>query len=187
MLLSIYLWNAVCKHLLWCSGGSVFYFSQFSAFWSVCTCLIFTRFWFVPVLYISWVVIYDCKTPKSGGRRLEFMRRLKVWKYYRDYFPISLQKTADLDPNENYIIGYHPHGIISCGAFCNFGTEATGFSKLFPGIKCFLMTLNAQFYWPFLRGYILACGKQPKVYFFIWIYLLTTNNSSRKFSRCAID
>ena len=129
--------------------------------------LLFTRFWVVPVLYVSWIVIYDYKTPKSGGRRLEFMRRLRIWKYYRDYFPISLQKTADLDANENYIIGYHPHGIISCGAFCNFGTEATGFSKLFPGIKCFLMTLNSQFYWPFLRGYILACGKQREFYFSI--------------------
>ena len=33
----------------------------------------------------------------------------------------------------NYIFGYHPHGIMASGSFINFGTEGTGFSKLFPG------------------------------------------------------
>lgn len=28
----------------------------------------------------------------------------------KDYFPIALVKTADLDPSKNYVFGYHPHG-----------------------------------------------------------------------------
>jgi len=120
--------------------------------------LFYTRFWFVPIIYVSWIAIYDKKTPKSGGRRSNFVRGLAVWNYYRDYFPISLIKTADLEPQANYIFGYHPHGIIGCGAFCNFATEANGFSKLFPGIKPYLLTLNVQFFWPFLRAYIMSCG-----------------------------
>ncbi|KAJ3287356.1 diacylglycerol O-acyltransferase 1, partial [Blyttiomyces sp. JEL0837] len=40
---------------------------------------------------------------------------------------------------------YHPHGIISLGAFTNFGTEAGGFSKLFPGVDLRLLTLESNF------------------------------------------
>ncbi len=48
---------------------------------------------------------------------------------------MSLIKTADLDPEKNYIFCYHPHGVISLGAIANFTTESTGFSRLFPGIS----------------------------------------------------
>ena len=53
-----------------------------------------------------------------------------MWKHYRDFFPIHLIKTAELDPSKNYIMGYHPHGILSAGAFCHFATEGTNFSKV---------------------------------------------------------
>ncbi|KAG0753970.1 hypothetical protein G6F62_006881 [Rhizopus arrhizus] len=71
-----------------------------------------------------------------------------------------LQTTAEaeLDPEQNYLLGYHPHGIISMGAFANFATEATGFSKLFPGIKPSLLTLAQNFRIPIYRDLILALG-----------------------------
>ena len=138
--------------------------------WLCLYMLIFTRFWFVPLFYISWIVFYDKRTPRSGGRRSQFVRELRVWKYFRDYFPISLQKTTDLDPNENYILGCHPHGLMSCGAFCNFATEATEFSKLFPGITSYILTLKIQFFWPFLRGYIMSVGKYT-----VWIVFVRQN------------
>lgn len=52
------------------------------------------------------------------------------------------------------MFGYHPHGIISLGAFCNFATEATGFEKAFPGINLRLLTLNANFRIPFYGLYL---------------------------------
>ncbi|RWR98368.1 hypothetical protein B4U79_03295, partial [Dinothrombium tinctorium] len=66
------------------------------------------------------------------GRLWPAFRRFFLWRYYAEYFPIKLHKTADLNPNKNYIIGYHPHGILPFGAFANFNTEATGFSEKFP-------------------------------------------------------
>jgi len=78
--------------------------------------------------------------------------------YMRDYFPVALVKTADLDPDKNYVFGYHPHGIISVGAFINFGTEATQWSSTFPGIKATLLTLGVQFLCPFWRDVLLALG-----------------------------
>ncbi|KAG7248819.1 hypothetical protein CRUP_004195, partial [Coryphaenoides rupestris] len=61
----------------------------------------------------------------------------------------------------NYIFGYHPHGIFCFGAFCNFGTEATSFSKKFPGIKPSLATLAGNFRFPLLRDYLMSGGICP--------------------------
>ncbi|PAA51377.1 hypothetical protein BOX15_Mlig028465g1 [Macrostomum lignano] len=112
----------------------------------------------LSLAYVAWIFFFDRNTSQRGGRRLERVRRWSLWRHYRDYFPIRLVKSADLDPAHNYLIGYHPHGIISCGAFCNFGTEATGFSAKFPGIKPYLLTLRINFFWPLLRGYFMSVG-----------------------------
>ena len=96
------------------------------------------------VIYLLWTYCFDMKTSSKGGRRYETFRRLKTWDYFRDYFPVRLIRTKRLDPNKNYILGYHPHGIMCAGAWANFATEATGFSDLFPGIKSHLLTLKCK-------------------------------------------
>lgn len=69
-----------------------------------------------------------------------------------------MHRTVELEPTRKYIFGYHPHGIISHGAFAAFGTEALGFSDLFPGITNTLLTLDANFRVPLYRDYALAMG-----------------------------
>lgn len=83
----------------------------------------------------------------------------------RVYFFPQLIKTHNLPPNRNYIFGYHPHGIFCFGAFCNFSTEATGFSKKFPGIKPSLATLAGNFRLPLLRDYLMSGGEEARPYF----------------------
>lgn len=68
-------------------------------------------------------------------------------------------KTADLDPRKNYVLGFHPHGILVAGAFTNFCTEATGFRQLFPGLKSNLLMLPLWFRAPFFRDYIMSAGR----------------------------
>ncbi|XP_012501030.1 PREDICTED: 2-acylglycerol O-acyltransferase 2 [Propithecus coquereli] len=119
--------------------------------------LLFTRFWLASVLYAAWWYM-DQDTPRQGGRRIQSVRCWTIWKYMRDYFPISLVKTAELDPSRNYIAGVHPHGVLAVGAFVNLCTEGTGFSSLFPGIRPHLMMLTLWFRIPFLRDYILTSG-----------------------------
>ncbi|RMX36837.1 hypothetical protein pdam_00000955 [Pocillopora damicornis] len=96
----------------------------------------YTPLWPVVLLYLSWTYLIEWKTPERGGRDLliNFARRLSVFKYMRDYFPINLVKTSDLDPQKNYIFGYHPHGALTEGASIGLNTEACGFSEKFPGI-----------------------------------------------------
>ena len=76
--------------------------------------LLFTNYYWITLLYGVWY-IYDWGASSRGGHRLQWVRRLKSQRYLRDFFPITLHKTAELDPNENYIMGYHPHGVMSIG------------------------------------------------------------------------
>ncbi|XP_024121873.1 2-acylglycerol O-acyltransferase 2 [Oryzias melastigma] len=122
--------------------------------------LLFTRFWLVSVLYATWWYL-DFDTPARGGRRVPFLCGLGLWNHMRDYFPIKLVKTADLDPKHNYILGFHPHGVLVAGAFTNFCTYATGFQKLFPGLTSYLLMLPLWFRAPFFRDYVMCGGLIP--------------------------
>ncbi|OWK17732.1 hypothetical protein Celaphus_00009250 [Cervus elaphus hippelaphus] len=119
--------------------------------------LLFTRFWFFSILYAIWLYL-DQNKPWQGGRRNEATRRWVIWKYMKNYFPISLVKTAELDPSRNYLAGFHPHGVLSIGSFTNLCTEGTGFSSVFPGIRSHLTTLNIYFWVPFFRDYIMQAA-----------------------------
>ncbi|KAK9379638.1 diacylglycerol acyltransferase-domain-containing protein [Kockiozyma suomiensis] len=57
-----------------------------------------------------------------------------------------------------YVFGYHPHGIVSLGAFGAIGTEGAGWETLFPGIPVSLLTLESNFRLPFYREYLLSLG-----------------------------
>ncbi|XP_008154183.1 acyl-CoA wax alcohol acyltransferase 1 [Eptesicus fuscus] len=119
--------------------------------------LLFTFLWPLPALYFAWLFL-DWKTPEQGGRRSAWVRNWYVWTQIRDYFPITILKTKDLSPEHNYLMGVHPHGLLTFGAFCNFCTEATGFSKIFPGITPHLATLSWFFKIPLIRDYLMAKG-----------------------------
>ncbi|XP_014816095.1 PREDICTED: 2-acylglycerol O-acyltransferase 2 [Calidris pugnax] len=119
--------------------------------------LFFTRFWLVSALYAAWWFI-DREKPSKGGRKINVLRNSIIWRYMRDYFPVTLVKTAELDPRQNYLMGFHPHGVLAAGAFINFCTEASGFSTLFPGITPHLMMLSLWFRIPFFRDYIMSGG-----------------------------
>ncbi|CAG8579694.1 5906_t:CDS:2, partial [Acaulospora colombiana] len=115
------------------------------------------------VFFLPWIIAYLLFVlfdiaPENGGRRFSFARNASFWKWYAEYFPIKLIKRVDLDPSKNYIFGYHPHGVISVGAWTNFATEANDFSKKFPGITCCLLTLTSNFNFPLYRDYLMAQG-----------------------------
>ncbi|XP_071233952.1 2-acylglycerol O-acyltransferase 2-A-like isoform X2 [Salvelinus alpinus] len=113
--------------------------------------------WVLAVLYAGWLYL-DRDTPTSGGRRSEWLRNCSVWKHFRDYFPLNLIKTVDLDPGSNYLFGFHPHGVLVAGGFGNFCTEASGFSSLFPGLTPYLLMLPFWFRVPFFRDYMMCGG-----------------------------
>nr|XP_020454642.1 diacylglycerol O-acyltransferase 2-like isoform X2 [Monopterus albus] len=122
--------------------------------------LMFTSLWPLCALYFVWLVM-DWQTPEKGGRKRRFVRKWRVWEHFRDFFPVKLVKTAELNPNKNYIFGYHPHGIVCAGAFSCFSTESCGFAEAFPGVRPSLATLAGLFKIPFFREYMMSAGLCP--------------------------
>lgn len=111
----------------------------------------------ISFLYGCWLV-FDRHTDSKGGRWSEYCRKLCIWKRFAEYFPLKLIKTEELDPNRNYIFGFHPHGAFALSAFENFATDATHFSTIFPNIRPHLMLLRLQFLFPFTRDLFLNLG-----------------------------
>ncbi|KAF2737895.1 DAGAT-domain-containing protein [Polyplosphaeria fusca] len=126
-----------------------------SIFFFLCTIPIF---WPIILPYVIYVLFSNAGTSGELSFRSEWARRLPVWSLFASYFPARLHRSQELEPTRKYIFGYHPHGIISHGAFAAFATEALGFSHLFPGITNTLLTLDSNFRLPLYREYALRMG-----------------------------
>lgn len=72
--------------------------------------LLFTWTSALPILLAYGIFIVMDPSPECGGRRIHCIREWRLWTYLRDYFPMKLVKTSDIDPSKTYIFGYHPHG-----------------------------------------------------------------------------
>jgi 2-acylglycerol O-acyltransferase 2 len=114
--------------------------------------------WPILLPYIIYVLFSNEGTSGSLYRRSQWLRSLRIWSLFASYYPARLHRSQELPATRKYIFGYHPHGIISHGAFAAFATEALGFSTLFPGITNTLLTLDSNFRLPFYRDYALAMG-----------------------------
>ncbi|KAF1763020.1 hypothetical protein GCK72_011285 [Caenorhabditis remanei] len=115
------------------------------------------HWFFLILLYAAWVY-YDKDTPSKGGYGLDFIRKWRVNRWNADYFPARVHKTADLDPEKNYILAYHPHGIISMGGWVNFASNGSGVMDMYPGITFNLCTLGLNFKIPIRREILLLFG-----------------------------
>ncbi|KAK4540274.1 hypothetical protein LTR36_009586 [Oleoguttula mirabilis] len=114
--------------------------------------------WPLLLPYLLYVLLSRAHINGTLSHRSERLRRAKIWSLFASYFPARLHRSQALEPTRKYIFGYHPHGIISHGAFAAFGTEALGFSQLFPGITNTLLTLEANFRIPLYRDHALRMG-----------------------------
>ncbi|PYH71923.1 diacylglycerol acyltransferase type 2A [Aspergillus vadensis CBS 113365] len=127
-----------------------------TAFFFVCA---IPLFWPIILPYLIYISLFStAATSGDLSGRCDFLRSLGVWSIYASYFPARLHRSEPLLPTRKYIFGYHPHGIISHGAFAAFATEALGFARLFPGITNTLLTLDSNFRIPFYREYALGMG-----------------------------
>lgn len=117
--------------------------------------------WLLLVTYMPWVIFFD-RAPWRGGRQpWPSLRRGFLFRWFSEYFPASLIKAnprADFNGTRPVLMGYHPHGILSFGAVCNFGTDATGWSEKFPNLTPRICTLNLNIKLPFLRELLTRLG-----------------------------
>jgi len=134
-------------------------------FGPLCLCsllymLFFTEYYWISLLYGVWW-LYDLSTCNTGGRRthlVQWVRRWSLWRHLRDYFPIKMIKTAELDPRRNYIFSCHPHGVICFGSVTVFASEADDFSVKYPGINAHVNTVEGNLWMPGFREFFLMFG-----------------------------
>jgi 2-acylglycerol O-acyltransferase 2 len=139
--------------LLWLLGFAVFPLLMWPLVLFVVFCTPLSPF---VIGYLTWVFFYDDSA--QTGKRRRPISKFRIWKQIRDYFPIRMIKTADIEPDRSYVFGYHPHGVISMGALVNFATYATGLDKTYPGVNVHVLTLAGNFYLPVLREWVLWMG-----------------------------
>ena len=138
----------VLVHTLSIAGGLAMFFL-------LCT---IPLLWPILLPYLIYVLLSNAPTSGELSHRSELARNSRIWSLFASYYPARLHRTVPLEPTRKYIFGYHPHGIISHGAFAAFATEALGFKQLFPGITNTLLTLDANFRVPLYRDYALRMG-----------------------------
>jgi len=137
--------------------------------------LLFLIWRFVPymtyifLLYAGWVTYDNVTRPMPDPRRVsQSWRRSVVYKLFRDYFPIRMVRSGNMDetrkdnlmpfdPQCHYLFCYHPHGVQSSGALA-FATAALGFDEMFPGLAVSIQTLGVNFKIPIIREEIIALG-----------------------------
>ncbi|VDN54705.1 unnamed protein product [Dracunculus medinensis] len=103
-------------------------------------------------------MIYDWRSPHSGGYKWNPLRDQSIYKHFVNYFPVKLHKTAELPAGKNYLIVSHPHGIIAMSTVINFCTNATGIQEKLPLMNIKVCTLMGQFLVPLRRELILLHG-----------------------------
>ena len=72
----------------------------------------------------------------------------RLSKYFKDYFPIELVKTADLNPDGKYLLCSHPHGTIPAGINIATATNYCGWNEKFPGTYSILLHIVDNINWP---------------------------------------
>ncbi|GMT12249.1 hypothetical protein PFISCL1PPCAC_3546 [Pristionchus fissidentatus] len=125
--------------------------------------MLFSGYALVVAAYGVWLW-WDWDSPYRGAYASRYFLNLGIHKWFTGYFPLSIHPTADLPADKNYLIGFHPHGVISISAY-NFMSNGTGLMDRFPNINFHLCTLVGQFWMPLRREWfmmhgIINCSKQ---------------------------
>ncbi|XP_076766033.1 2-acylglycerol O-acyltransferase 2-A [Xylocopa sonorina] len=125
---------------------------------------------YIVLLYCVWMY-YDWDTCNRGGRSERWTKWFRSSAYLKnltDYFPTTVEKTADLDPNKSYLLCSVPHGVLSMGVL-GFIKYESRFRTLFPGIEVRAVILDQHFRLPFAREYcymfsVISCSPESLNY-----------------------
>ncbi|KAI9353395.1 diacylglycerol acyltransferase-domain-containing protein [Zopfochytrium polystomum] len=115
--------------------------------------------------YCAWLLLVDARSAQERGWGItpfgHWFYNLPIWNHFRNYFKARVVKTAELPPDQNYIMCGHPHGVYLLGVFANITSNAKVIPKLFPGIEFTGSTLPVNFNIPIWREFILSIGMVP--------------------------
>ncbi|KAL2917658.1 hypothetical protein HK105_202945 [Polyrhizophydium stewartii] len=110
--------------------------------------------------YLAWA-LYDLPGASSGAWRgngavRDWLLGWPLWEPFRAYFPARLVVTAPVDPNRNYILGFHPHGVYCISLLANIILNPSFTSTI--GLRPRIATLPINFVLPVWRDVITHLG-----------------------------
>ena len=129
-------------------------------FWSIIiylTYLYYTEVNKYPLMiflsvYLPWYMI---PWQRLGGFRTSFLMYRPIFKYITRHFELQCEREAILDPQKQYVFGWHPHGILLLGRLSLYGGL---WETLFPGLDCRTLAASPLFWLPPMRDVVLLLG-----------------------------
>ncbi len=109
-------------------------------YWSSIYYSIYNNVYLLTAIVAYSLYILLDKSPTNGGWTLSdkyqrWCNNASCFRYLAEYFDAQLIKEKDLDPTQQYIFVYHPHGIIGVGVCIALATNGTDFEKHFSGVS----------------------------------------------------
>jgi 2-acylglycerol O-acyltransferase 2 len=114
--------------------------------------------WLLGLLLLAYIPSYLDGSERFHGRPSEFCKNMTIWVWFKNRCNMSLIKTADLDPERQYILGMHPHGIMPFGSIINLSTNCNNASEVLKGIQIRALAASFCFYVPGYRDLLLSGG-----------------------------
>jgi 2-acylglycerol O-acyltransferase 2 len=126
--------------------------------------------WFTPLGYylpilipflLAYLYTWLDGSEKTKARRSPWVRSWGIWKYVLNYFYLTeVILEQELNPDTQYIFGFHPHGILPFGSMISLLTDAIKVPDCWKKVSPKLRVLAASFcfYVPAYRDLILAGG-----------------------------
>lgn len=114
----------------------------------------------VTIISLLYSITFIDLSEIKGGRTWLWSRGCFLFKIFKKRFNIKIIKTIDLDSEQQYIFGIHPHGILPFGTMSAIADyeHDNSFDSLFPGIRYRILTASFCFYIPIYRDFFLGFG-----------------------------
>lgn len=120
-------------------------FYQSTTFLILLRLYVFSLFWlpvyyFLPTVAKTWAILYlpfylDL-SEITGERRSEYLKRSGLARFMAWFFNAQIVKTVNIDPGASAaILAVHHHGLLPFASTITLGTEARGYSELFPALR----------------------------------------------------
>ncbi|KAJ2785053.1 2-acylglycerol O-acyltransferase 2 [Coemansia javaensis] len=112
----------------------------------------------LPLLGYAVFCYFDPAIDNGVGRRVEWVRRMGLWRYVNAYFPVRVVLEQRLDPARNYVFGVSPHGILCFSGQVVIGSHESGLDEALGGIVMHPIALHHALRLPFFHDYAVSLG-----------------------------
>eukprot|EP01134_Creolimax_fragrantissima_P004439 CFRG4439T1 len=114
--------------------------------------------WYGVALFVLYLPSFLDGSEVTGTRASEALKHFWLWKVVKDRLNLKLIVEEKLNPEQQYIIGVHPHGILPWGGAVNLRSNLTGADERIGLTSSHMLAASMCFYVPLYRDLLLAGG-----------------------------